>query len=723
MARRILVAAWIAAAAVPVFSSAEPGPPSRLWEPAVESAGSRAPAETQDTWRVRWPELRKALAGAGPETAAEITLPLPDGRIVRFRARETPLLGDELRRKVPDFHAYLAAGVDVSMQARVDVSVLGVRALIFTPRGTAVIDPVTLGRTEVVKSFWMSDAEAEPLECEAIERGATVSPGVRSTGSAGDQLRTLRYVMMATGEYTVQIGGGAAATAAMLTQINRLNAALERDAAVTLQAVQVVAFPNPSTDPYPSGSYTAAFSINTAVVDSMFGSESYDVSQVLSYMAGPNPRGISYSPCVCDSGYKGGCAVGSTSPGSIAESLTLGHEIGHAVGGAGHTQDRACNRSANTAYEVSSGITIVCSMPAACPVDFQSQRDPYYHGISIEQLVSHVAGRPGCGSITPSGNNPPTAGAGPDITIPRDTPFVLAGSGSDPDPGDTLTYTWEQFDKSPTAGDSLLGPLFRWRPPTTSPVRLMPALATVLAATTDPWERLARANRSLRFRLVVRDNRPGTGGVAWDEKVITVSGAPFAVTFPNGGNTFASGEFFVATWDVGGGSVAADVRISLSTDGGASWQVLRSVTANDGSESIAFLTATGSTQCRLRVEAVGNIFYDVSNADFTITPGVADAIPEPAPAGFALEPARPNPATGTVTLRFDLPNAAGVDLAIFDVAGQRIRTLAAGRWPAGRHSASWDGRDDGGRVAGPGVYFAKLEAGGNRASRRVLRLR
>jgi len=83
----------------------------------------------------------------------------------------------------------------------------------------------------------------------------------------------------------------------------------------------------------------------------------------------------------------------------------------------------------------------------------------------------------------------------------------------------------------------------------------------------------------------------------------------------------------------------------------------------------------------------------------------------------------PNPFAGATTLRFERPPAGRVRLAIFDVTGRRVRTLLDGNPGAGAGSATWDGRDDGGRPVGAGVYVARLEAGGAATTRRMLRVR
>jgi len=73
---------------------------------------------------------------------------------------------------------------------------------------------------------------------------------------------------------------------------------------------------------------------------------------------------------------------------------------------------------------------------------------------------------------------------------------------------------------------------------------------------------------------------------------------------------------------------------------------------------------------------------------------------------------RPNPARGSVTVEFELPQAAEVELTVYDTGGRRIRVLASGRMTEGLHSVSWAGQTDAGGTARPGVYFYRLSVNG-----------
>ncbi len=82
-----------------------------------------------------------------------------------------------------------------------------------------------------------------------------------------------------------------------------------------------------------------------------------------------------------------------------------------------------------------------------------------------------------------------------------------------------------------------------------------------------------------------------------------------------------------------------------------------------------------------------------------------------APEAFALQANYPNPFNPTTTIRYQVAVGAPVRLEIFDVLGQRVRTLIAETQAAGFHRVVWDSRDDGGRAVAAGVYLYRLQAG------------
>jgi hypothetical protein len=78
-----------------------------------------------------------------------------------------------------------------------------------------------------------------------------------------------------------------------------------------------------------------------------------------------------------------------------------------------------------------------------------------------------------------------------------------------------------------------------------------------------------------------------------------------------------------------------------------------------------------------------------------------------------LSPPVPNPASGGVSIRFEIPDRVGsVRLAVYNVGGRLVRTLLDGPVPTGSASILWDGTDDRGVQASSGVYFVRLTAGG-----------
>jgi len=90
---------------------------------------------------------------------------------------------------------------------------------------------------------------------------------------------------------------------------------------------------------------------------------------------------------------------------------------------------------------------------------------------------------------------------------------------------------------------------------------------------------------------------------------------------------------------------------------------------------------------------------------------------------FALHPNRPNPFNPATEIVFDLPGRAPASLVVYDVRGERVRTLVTGTLEAGPHRLTWDGTDDRRRAVASGLYVAALESEGRRATRRLLLLR
>lgn len=126
-------------------------------------------------------------------------------------------------------------------------------------------------------------------------------------------------------------------------------------------------------------------------------------------------------------------------------------------------------------------------------------------------------------------------------------------------------------------------------------------------------------NRDLNFRVTVRDNRLGGGGVNYDEMKITVvnTGSPFRVT--NTSVTWTGGTTQTITWDVAGtAAMASYVNIRLSLDSGNTFPiVIDGSTPNDGSHTFT-VPNVDTTDARIKIRGFGNVFFDVSDADFSI---------------------------------------------------------------------------------------------------------
>jgi flagellar hook assembly protein FlgD len=96
--------------------------------------------------------------------------------------------------------------------------------------------------------------------------------------------------------------------------------------------------------------------------------------------------------------------------------------------------------------------------------------------------------------------------------------------------------------------------------------------------------------------------------------------------------------------------------------------------------------------------------------------------PAAGPARLVLSAPAPNPSRGRVSLTLELAVAGHAEVAVFDAGGRRVRLLASGPLPAGRHPLDWDGRDEAGARTPAGVYFVRAHTLEGSARRRLVRV-
>jgi len=156
---------------------------------------------------------------------------------------------------------------------------------------------------------------------------------------------------------------------------------------------------------------------------------------------------------------------------------------------------------------------------------------------------------------------------------------------------------------------------------------------------------------------------------------------------------------------------------TVSGDAPASVRVLRG-----GSDPVAVSgSLPGETRRWLDrgVEPGGSYVYWLEATDSEgrterFGPTAAVVVPEQAQR-LSLDEPWPNPASGSVSVAFTLPQAQRVSLSVYDLAGRRVDVLSEGELPAGRHAVSWNCS-----AASAGVYLLRLETQGAALSRRVV---
>ena len=93
------------------------------------------------------------------------------------------------------------------------------------------------------------------------------------------------------------------------------------------------------------------------------------------------------------------------------------------------------------------------------------------------------------------------------------------------------------------------------------------------------------------------------------------------------------------------------------------------------------------------------------------------------PSAYRLEQNYPNPFNPSTTIKYALPEDTFVDIVIYNMLGQRIRTLVSQEHKAGRYDVIWDATDFGGRPVGSGVYYYMIKTDNFKASKKMVFLK
>ncbi len=635
--------------------------------------------DSYKTFRLNKAALKSILTSApqesdtvGQTSSIILTLPMPDGTFERFAIKESPIMEAELAAKFPEIKTYLGQGIDnPTATTRFDLMPSGFHAMILSDQGTIYINPHSAKDRNNYISFNKANLgkNPNPFVCEVGSKETLLdveplnyktyndTPNIVTNGTT---LRQYRMALAATGEYTAAVGGGtvAGALAAQVLIMNRVNGVYERELSVRMNIIannNLIIYTNPATDPYTNNDGVMMLGQNQTNVTTVIGTANYDIGHVFSTGGG----GVATLQSPCNAGTKARGVTGLPTP--IGDPFAIdfvAHEIGHQFGG-NHTFNGSSGncpaRSALNAFEPSSGSTIQAYAGICPPQNLQLNSNDYFHVRSLEEMVAFItnAGTGGsCSGNSATGNTPPSVSVvgGTTFNIPQNTPFTLTASGSDIN-GDTIAYNWEEYDLGPAdaldqpVNSAVNAPIFRSYLATTSPTRTFPSLQYILNNNNLPpptyicggptcltGEVLPTIARTMTFQMTARDNRAGGGGVNSTTATVNVDAGsgPFKVTAQDSfAPNWQGNSSQTVTWNVANTTnapvSAANVSILLSTDGGITFPTtILASTPNDGTQVIN-VPNSPTTMARLKVQAVGNIFFDISNVNFTITLGPSAA--------------------------------------------------------------------------------------------------
>ncbi len=727
--------------------------PQKFWNSVSENEipvnGSRQiiPKKYQ-TFRLNGNLLKDKLWSSPNENAVPILnssciihLPIADGQIQSFRVVESPVMEQPLADAYPQIRTFSVKGIDDPLaNGKLDWNEFGFHAMIKSVNGDIFIDPFSNGNTNDYIVYYTKDFVKDPAnifpETETLDHTLIKEnnlPHITAASCVGVTLQKYRLAIACTGEYAQAATGFTAPTIAqtlskIVTTVNRVDGVYETELSIRLTLVAtetLVIFTDPNTDPF-TGNFNGTTLINESqsVITATIGTGNFDIGHTFSSGGG----GIATVGCVCGTNKAEGVTGNNAPFGDPYDIDYVCHEMGHQFN-AHHTFNTVAsfcsgNRYGPLAVEPGSGTTIMAYAGLCVPDNLTNNSIAYFHAASYDEIINFVMFGQGNSCAVPisSGNNPPVVTSATSYTVPKSTPFTLTGSATDPN-SDALTYSWEEFELGATAGGWNSGnkPYFMSYPPISSPSRTFPKLSVILSGsmTATIGEFLPATTQTLDFRLTARDNKMGGGGVCFSStKVEIMNDGPFAVTYPNAASiTWSPTSTQNITWSVNNTNLApiscASVNILMSTDGGNTFTtVLASNTPNDGNETITAPNINYAPNCRVKIESVGNIFFDISDNNFAMSDG--SGIKELDPNNKFELTVAPNPFMSEINISAkNLNPQSETTLVINDVLG---RVISQENFTGTSLSKTFNLAS-----IGTGVYFISLKNDNFQSVKRILK--
>jgi hypothetical protein len=588
-----------------------------------------------------------------------LTLPAPDGSFPRFEITESPIMEPGLTERFPQIRAYKARGLDDRTQTgRFEFTPEGLHGMVIGNSGTFFVDNANNVDKDLYVSYFTNYSPPDRFAAQCLVKrpmhGACPTSRIqpRKYPRGDNELRTYRLAVAASHDYVAAVHQFINPTGSendLLTDalsaihrtINRVNLIFETDLNITFVLVAdetKIIYANEELDPYAQETdHDKLLVINQTNLDKTIRSPNYDVGHLFTTLRG----GAGAQPSACGY-YKAWGVSGRERPlGNAFDVNLVAHELGHQFG-ASHSFNGTtlgCQfRNACTAYEPGSGSTIMsyASDRQICGTEtVQALSDPYFHAKSLEEIRTFLTqGGQGdsCAIKTATSNlHSPKLVAPNNLTIPGRTPFTLTvTSGSDEDQ-DVVVYSWEEFDLGdPDPPNPLnpfdykkIRPVFRSYPWSANSARTFPALDHILNPTTTYIaESLPRVNRTMVFRVTGRDTRGRFGYRDVRVRVIATRGSvevgPFDVTYPDVEVVWHQGSTQTIRWKVANTDLppirCLYVKISLFTEEAPAHPiVLLDSTPNNGRAQIKVPDSAPLTKkARIRVEAINNVFFNVS---------------------------------------------------------------------------------------------------------------